>query len=529
MASIDAAYDLDDLEDELQHRESDETLDDTDLLELDPTSQELVDSIVAKTLAFTEELIGHQLFPYQRRSAARIIESIIINDGESITLLQSRQSGKTETVADTVAGLMILLPRLAKVFPDLLDKFKNGLMVGCFAPVEGQAETLYSRIVTRLTSERAVEIMLDPEIDDKPVGGGKILTLKKSGSFVRMQTANPRAKIESKSYHLIVIDEAQEVDEFVLNKSIAPMGAFYNATMVMTGTPTTSKGVFYRTIQHNKRRQVKRGRRRNHFEFNWKECAKYNPNYAKFIRKEILRIGEDSDEFQLSYNLRWLLERGMFVTTDVLDGLGDRSMEIVKTWHRTPVVVGIDPARKQDSTVVTVLWVDWEYPDEFGYHDHRILNWLEIHGEDWEEQYYLITRFLAAYDVWKVGVDAQGVGDAVAQRLAALMPSHVEVVPVQSDLASQTKRWTHLMELIQRRRVAWPAHAFTRRLRVWKRFYQQMEDLEKEYRGPYVVAHAPDGDREAHDDFPDSLAIACWLTKDLTMPEVEVTTAPWFR
>jgi hypothetical protein len=31
----------------------------------------------------------------------------------------------------------------------------------------------------------------------------------------------------------------------------------------------------------------------------------------------------------------------------------------MKAWHRTPVVVGIDPARVKDSTVVTVMWVDY--------------------------------------------------------------------------------------------------------------------------------------------------------------------------
>lgn len=500
---------------------------DTQLDELDEASQEWVDSFVSRALVFTETLVGHELFPYQRQVAGRIIESIVINDGETISFLCSRQAGKTETVADTIAALMILLPKLAPVFPEMLGKFKDGVWVGCFAPVEDQAETLYARIVSRLTSDRATDILLDPEIDDKAHGGGKLLELKKSGSFVRMQTANPRAKIESKSYHVIIGDESQEIDEYVWNKSIGPMGAFYNATRVMTGTPAPVKGVFFRTIQHNKRQGLKRGARQNHFEFNWRYCAKYNPNYDKFIRKEMLRIGEDSDEFQLSYNLKWLLDRGMFVTAGQLDDLGDLSMEVVRSWTRTPVLVGIDPARKMDSTVVTVVYVDWDHPDEFGYYDHRILNWLEITGEDWEEQYFRIVDFLRPYKIWRIGVDAQGVGDAVAERLARLMP-HVEVVPLMSDLGTQSTRWKHLMELINRRMVSWPAHAKTRRLKMWKRFRQQMEDLEKVYKGPHLLAAAPE-ENDAHDDFADSLAIACVLSKMDVMPEIEVTESPFVR
>ena len=515
---------LDELEEDLRRAPEDEGLD--DLPEpLDEFSQDFIDTLVSKTLVFTEELVGHRFFKYQRRVAARLIESVIIGDGATVSFLCARQAGKTETVANVLAALMILLPRLAKIYPELLKKFKDGVMVGVFAPTEGQVETMYGRIVDRLTSERAIEIMMDPEIDDKPDGKGGVLRLQNSGSFVRMSTANPKAKVESKSYHILVGDESQDIDEYMWNKSISPMGAFYNATSVMTGTPTTHKGVFFKNIQVNKRQGTRRGSRQNHFEFDWKHCAAENDNYAKYIRKEILRIGEDSDEFQMSYNLKWLLDRGMFTTSTRLDELGDRSMKIVKSYFRTPVVVGIDPARSVDSTVVTVCFVNWARTDEYGYFDHRILNWLEIQGTDWEEQYFLVHRFLSNYSVAMVAVDSQGVGDAFASRMRALMPQ-TEIESVPSDPATQTKRWIHLEQLFGRGLISWPAHAETRRLRTWKRFYQQMEDLEKVHRGKYVLAEAPN-ERDAHDDYADALALACILTKDFTMPSVEVTESPF--
>jgi hypothetical protein len=478
---------------------------------------------------FLKVLVGHDLHPYQKPLARRIMESVIINDGEEITALAARQSGKSEIVADTVSTLMVLLPRLAKLYPDLLSKFKDGLWVGLFAPTETQAETLYGRTVNRLTSERAIEIMGDAEIDDSAVRVGGVtrqIKLKKSGSTITMMTANPRAKIESKSFHLIIIDECQEADDFVVSKSISPMLAYYAGTMVKTGTPTTSKNNFYKSIQLNRRRQTNRGNRQNHFQWDWKEVSKINLNYEKFIKKEMLRISEDSDEFQMSYNCKWLLERGMFITSSAMDELGDTSQELVKVWHKTPVVVGIDPARKTDSTVVTVVWVDWDRPDEFGYFDHRVLNWLEMQGDDWEEQYFQIVNFLSNYDVLAVGVDANGVGDAVAQRLKLLLP-RAEVMPVTSSPSEQSKRWKHLQALIQRKMIAWPSHAKTRRLRTWKRFYQQMTDAEVQYKGPNFLVAAPD-ENYAHDDFVDSLSIACSLTQDLVMPEVVASSNPFF-
>ena len=498
--------------------------------EPDTLSQEFVNKLIDKIMTFMVVLVGHDLHVYQKPLARRVIESVLINDGEEITALASRQSGKTETVSDTLATLMVLLPLLAKLYPDLLGKFKDGLWVGMFAPTESQAETLFSRTVTRLTSERAIEILGDPEIDDaaKRVGGvTRMIKLSRSGSTITMMTANPKAKIESKSFHVIVIDECQEADDFTVAKSISPMLAYYAGTMIKTGTPTTSKNNFYRSIQLNKRRATGRGARQNHFQWDWRDVAKVNDNYSKFIKKEMLRIGEDSDEFQMSYNCKWLLERGMFVTQSIMDDLGDTSQELVKVWHKTPVVVGVDPARKMDSTVVTVVWVDWDRPDEFGYFDHRVLNWLEIQGDDWEEQYFQIVNFLSNYDVLAVGVDANGVGDAVAQRLKILMPRS-EVIPLTSSQSEQSKRYKHLQALIQRRMLSFPAHAKTRRLRVWKRFTQQMTDAEVQYKGANFLVEAPD-EAYAHDDFVDSLSIACSMTVDLVMPEIQATSSPFFN
>jgi hypothetical protein len=511
------------------YQEDKELVEDDDPDYEDELSPEFVKRLLDKIMQFIEVLIGHPLHSYQQPLARRIIESVIINDGEEVTALASRQSGKTETVSATLAGLMVILPLLAKLYPDLLGKFKDGLWVGMFAPTESQAETLFSRTVTFLTSERATEVLNDPEIDDdaKRVGGvTRMIKLKKSGSTLTMMTANPRAKIESKSFHVIVIDECQEADDFVVSKSISPMLAYYAGTMIKTGTPTTSKNNFYRSIQLNKRRQTERGKRQNHFQWDWRDVAKVNDNYQRFIKKEMMRIGEDSDEFQMSYNCKWLLERGMFVTSTLLDELGDKTQEVVKVWHQTPVVVGIDPARKMDSTVVTVVWVDWDRPDEFGYFDHRVLNWLEIQGDDWEEQYFQIVNFLSNYDVLAAGIDGNGVGDAVAQRLKILLPRS-EVIALTSSPSEQSKRFKHLQALIQRRMLAYPAHAKTRRLRTWKRFFQQMTDAEIQYKGPNFMVAAPE-ENYAHDDFVDSLAIACAMTVDLVMPTVEESGSPFF-
>ena len=99
---------------------------------------------------------------------------------------------------------------------------------------------------------------------------------------------------------------------------------------------------------------------------------------------------------------------------------------------------------------------------------------------------------------------------------------------MSSDSKAQHERWVHLTELIQRDQLVIPAHSKARRNRSWKRFNQQMSDLEKVYKGPYLLAAAPE-EKGAFDDYPDSLALACAMTVHDTMPEIQVGTSPFFR
>jgi hypothetical protein len=484
----------------------------------------LITDIVEKVLMVVDELSGHPLRPYQRPFAARVIESLIVEDSAKITALWSRQSGKSETVANTIAGCMIMLPRLAKLFPDMLDKFREGLWVGVFAPTDEMSETLFSRVASRLTSDRAMEIYADPEIDEKLEGRGKVIKMKRCGSLVRKQTAHPKAAIEGQTYHIVFIDECQQADEKVVNKSIAPMLTATAGTMCMTGTPTYHKSVFYEQIKLNKRKAINTPNS-DHFEVAWKEVAKHYPRYGKFVRSEMDRLGEDSDEFKLSYRLVWMLDKGMLVTSDRFEALGDTSMKTVPEFHKSPVIVGIDPARKTDSTVVTVVWVNWDYADEFGHFEHRVLNWLDLTGMHWEEQYFRIVEFLSHYNVHAIGIDAGGLGDVVSQRLRVLMP-YADIRDLKSDRGAQTKRWGHMMDLMSKGLLVWPAHAKTRQTRNWKKFRAQMEDAELNYVGPHIIVAAPQVD-SAHDDYVDSLSNALWLTAELQMPTAEIINTPW--
>ena len=103
-----------------------------DDIELDEESSEFISELVKKLVVFTEEFCAVEFFPYQVPIAYRFIESVVIGDGEELTLIATRQSGKSEVLSNIIAAMMVILPKLSKVYPLWLSKFSKGFWVGVF-------------------------------------------------------------------------------------------------------------------------------------------------------------------------------------------------------------------------------------------------------------------------------------------------------------------------------------------------------------------------------------------------------------
>lgn len=311
-------------------------------------------------------------------------------------------------------------------------------------------------------------------------------------------------------------------NNMVSSNSIHPMGASTNATLIKIGTPNTKKSSFYDTIRRNIRAQQEYGAKQNHFQFDYKTVMKYNPRYRKYIEKEMERMGYDSDEFRMAYRLHFILERGMFVTEDVLKECYNEKLQL-KESSAEPCVAGIDVGKGEDSTVVTVLELDWDnaYKNEVTGHVHplkKIIGWLELSGDDHEVQFYKILEFLSNYNIQTLFIDSTGKGDAVADRFVYALP-HVHVEPYSFSRPSKSEMWKALHREILAKRIQIPYHSRTRRLRTFKRFEAQMLDLEKDYVGQHMVCQHPDV-KGAHDDYCDSLGLANLAAESEFMPEI---------
>jgi hypothetical protein len=500
------------------------------------STTELVDRIYN----FCEVYSGRVMYKYQTQFSKRIIRSVLENDGAEITALFARQSGKTETIAITVGGLMIILPQLANMpmFADdpRLQMFKDGLWVGIFAPSQRQAQITYRRMKSRIQCKESMAILEDPDFRlEFSTSNGQTVALT-NGSFVTAISASDGSNIEGESFKFIICEECQDISNYKIRKSIHPMGAAYNATICKIGTATTFKGDFYEAIQRNKKDyEEKKIKIRNHFEYNYKVVQKYNPKYAKYIEREKRSLGENSDEFRMSYNLEWIISRGMFVDIDQLeedcgDVFLDRVDRDLVANHTAGIDVGGGSDKKKkdaDSTVVTVVEVDWDNPvlmessfneetqEEEIYlaYNTYIKDWLKIGAEiaeDYEEQYAIIMDYLKHFRISKLVVDATR-ESSLGQRIRANVSYDVELFVFNTK--SKSDLYKNLDKEINSGRAKFPRSPDTVQTKEYQEFIQQMGDLEKGYSGSnLVVSHPPE--RGAHDDYADSWALALWGARE---------------
>ena len=483
--------------------------------------------LVNRVFNFCELYSGKTLFPYQEQFSKRVIRSILTNDGAEITALFSRQSGKSETIAVTVGGMMIILPTLANMpmFADdpRLEMFRDGLWVGIFAPSQRQAQITYGRMKARLQCKTARAVLEDDDFRLQfSTSNGQTVALT-NGSFATAISASDGSNIEGESFKVIICEECQDISNFKIQKAIHPMGAAYNASIIKIGTATTHKGDFYDAIQRNKKdAEIKSTHIKNHFEYDYTIAAKYNPKYARYVEGEKKKLGENSDAFRMSYKLEWIIERGMFIDIATFERnntepLLERTLSDMQSTH----VAGIDIGGVNDDTVVTVCEVDWNMPvimesrtdeetgEDITYlaYNAYVVDWLRISNEpDYEEQYPIIMDYLSHFKLARVVCDATREA-AVAHRLRANL--NCEVIPYVFSSKSKSDLYKHLEKEIVTGRARVCAGEETQKTVEYQMFLEQMADLQKGYSGAYLVVSHPD-ERGAHDDFPDSFALAIW-------------------
>jgi intein/homing endonuclease len=492
--------------------------------------------------------------------------------------------GKSTGVAHLAMGLMVWLPVLARLFPDddRLSPFLKGLWIGIFAPVDDQAKETFSKIRDIANSEAALRITSDPEVGVvKNVDRGDMVSYT-NGSKVRCRSASEDSQIEGKTYHLVLLEEAQKISRNQVDKAIKPMLTSTNGSMVKIGTAWESRGGFHTSIQFNVESH-RRGGPRNHFEFPYDDVirakrAMYDEeqraydaetlllqsgkikirtrprpaarhlNYEKWVKEEVRRLGgTDTLEFKMNFRCLWMEARIIAVDPAVLAAAAMTDMEATNG----PVgfgfqVAGLDLGKSNDRTVLTVGMVDYANPyvnlvvgqdaeaEKQVFYPKYIQDWLMLEGpfEGTNGQYEMLVEYLRFTHVKVLAMDATTLGGGVIfERLEWMIGGSISLIPFTYNINTKSEGFKYYLQELKTRRLFYPAGPQTQQTFVYRQFVKEHLDLDRVVSGNHTLIQAPADDPEAHDDFPNSAMLMCWAEKmaaDVIMPEAEsVSSTTW--
>lgn len=473
---------------------------------------------------------GRTHYPYQDRITKAIIDGMVASTkGEivEIPIELPRQTGKTTSVVDVVEFLLCAWR----------EYFGEALPVGIFAPQKEQATTDFDRLKMQYTEIAPLgfttRAMVEGDAKFPEKWNSKTIRLYNGGKFCGecyvfpiSKTSNP----ESKTLKLIIIEEAQLIYDEKMKRAVFPMGASTNAVRVLIGTAGTRLCYFKQQLDTNPRairvklEDVFADRQRVYEQTR----NPYHLQYQAFVDHEIQTNGFESDYIKTQYRNVWVIGTGQFCTTEMLDEMEDEEFAIQNTSERA-CYVGVDTAKSPDETVVTIV-ADREGEGENLKCD--LVGWLSLRGENYEDQFEIITNFLepkyedildekgnpkknrktgeverrlvAGFaDIRAIAFDSTGQGDFMPDKFER--HSAYNIIRFPFNQSSKDVLYKNLAQVIFNKLTRIPAK--DRREKDYIGWRTQMLNLEKEYKGRFLSVHHPD-DANAHDDYPDSWALA---------------------
>ncbi len=430
--------------------------------------------------------------PYQIPPAEAVLESVLARDGAQFAVMFSRQSGKDELLAQTVARL--------------LWRFRadGGSIVLAAPTFHPQAASMRDRLFDRLRLRAP----------------GSILRMKQGyivqygRATARFLSASPRANQRGQTADLMLVaNEAQDIDPVVWDTVFTPMGASTNATTLFLGTAWRRDTLLSRQIAHLSQQERVDGRTRV-WKVGWEEVAKVLPAYGRHVEQQIEQFGREHPAIRTEYFLEELDDAGSLFPAQRLAHLrgehprrhaaepGKRyALAIdVAGEDEFPVEQGaFDPGARRDSTAITVVEIGTADPPSGAERAGWTGSALELRSR--ATVYRVVDRLaltgartVAVHDrvvdlavhVWKVSavvVDATGVGAGLAAFLEASLGNGkrgIRVLPFLFSARSKSAlgwEFTNLIDTGRFKEYQDDSHELTPDGRVTAEYWRQLREV----------------------------------------------------
>jgi hypothetical protein len=359
--------------------------------------------------AFSRTLLPqHSLRHYQLEAATAIVRAVPLG-GEQLAVVFSRQAGKDEMLAQTLAYLLNLY------------RLRGGSIVVASPTFRPQGMLSKDRLMDRLANGLTGALVRSKD-NVVRVGKARCTFLSAApGASARGDTASL----------LLVCNEAQDVSPQRWDSVFDPMAASTNATTVFLGTVWTQRTLLARQMRYLRELEARDGQRRV-FKVGWERVAQDVPAYGERVRSRISQLGRNHPFVKTEYFLEELGDEGGLFPLEVRERMrGDHpgpSGPLPGRVYALLVDVGGEeaggqdgePDPRRDATALTVVEVDPSSLSDPSLRapTYRVAGRRTWTGAGQPELLREIGDLAARWGARRVVVDATGIGAGLASFLA---------------------------------------------------------------------------------------------------------------
>ena len=437
----------------------------------EPLELEEKNKLLSKALAdpvfFTQEIMNFKPFGYQK--------DFLRDNSKRMAFRAGRQVGKSTVTAAKAVYRALTRPN------------QRIILIG---PSERQAYLVFDKvekiIVNAPSVRKQVVKMTQSYIQFTNGSDIFIVPVGQEGDTAR-----------GFSPDLIIIDEAAFIKKDAVFTALMPSLSASNGDMILLSTPYGKRGFFYSAFSDPSY-----------------SCyhvpSKLSPLISdEFIKAEKTRMTEM--EFKQEYEGEFMESADCFFSHELILSCEDENLDINKTKKETGKMyfLGVDQARfGADQTVYTIGEVDNITKDRI-----KIIKIIATSKMPLTDVIGKVKSLHQEYNFRAVYMDETGLGGgAVDVLMADKIPlSDLEGKPggVTFTLPNKEEMYKNLKLLFEQGRIIIPKH---------DRLIMQLTDMQYEHSmAGHLQIHHPD---RGHDDFPDSLALACIGLRNPKLPMV---------
>ena len=408
---------------------------------------------------FSEIFLGHDVFDYNKKYVDCQDRFIVYRSG--------RQVGKTMSTAVKAIHFAFFAPLMLKTV-------KHECTIVIAAPTQNQAGIMYDRIRSLIMNNeflkgyvvRNTQTELWVNFLDN-TGMSKIIT---------RATGEHGTTLRGYSPHCIIADECSFIKTNIL-KAFLPSGMATQARVWLTSTPFSKSGYFYEACQNSKRTNPDGLWTEFHVKSTDNPLIQEDPTFIE----EIKRLTRE--EYVQEVEGEFLDIGNALIPNSLLrDAVNDKKPNGQPTYY-----MGVDVARSgRDETVYTIVCVD---KDDHVFVEEVIAesqsNVVDVCGR--------INNYERDYRIETVYIDETGLGGGL---IDLAREQGIPARGVVFSLQEKASMYKNLRLLFENHRIS---------LKKVDKLVYQLSYLTREYTEAGVMKIKS----EEHDDYPDSLVLAC--------------------